>query len=201
MVGQIYPWLKRRVCPVEIREDPIQPHPPGQPLSCGCVQRWEESSRRETIGNTWKRWWVSLPRLGYQRLTSTLPSFSLWFFSLAALVKLLCCELPYGESHVPRNWRWPSAKSQQRINSVQWAASNPTLPTTPSGTWRYILPRSSLQMTATRPTPCLEPESGPSSGIPRIWTHGNCKNKCFCFKPLSFRMICDAETGWLTPVP
>lgn len=58
VVGQIYPWLKLHACSLEIREDPIQPHTPGQPLSCAWVQRWEGIQQKVNHRKHMKMAWI-----------------------------------------------------------------------------------------------------------------------------------------------
>lgn len=79
-------------------------------------------------------------------------SFSDFFLALSIAFpegsQLPCCKLPYGETHMARNWKIPWANGLQRKSpSVQQSMSSWILHQLSEWTWKQITPQLSLEMT------------------------------------------------------
>lgn len=68
------------------------------------------------------------------------------FLSFAGMIERSCrCELPYGEGHLAKSWRWaPVDRQQKQRASIQQPARNWMLPTTIC-TYKWILIQPSLR--------------------------------------------------------
>ena len=69
--------------------------------------------------------------------------------------QLLCCDLPYWEDHMARNWGQSPTDSQKLRPSVWQPASNKMMPTI-KWSWKQILPHLGLRWDCNHLTPWLK---------------------------------------------